>query len=62
MLQDLMIAIADYLYRLYHQLITTHELESDKSLSETMKKLRELAKNNAESEEFIQGIFLLLKF
>uniref|UniRef100_A0A915Q564 Protein bicaudal D n=1 Tax=Setaria digitata TaxID=48799 RepID=A0A915Q564_9BILA len=38
--QDLMIAVADFLYRLYHQLVSTHGLEADKNAVEIMKKLR----------------------
>ncbi|VDK18654.1 unnamed protein product [Anisakis simplex] len=52
--QDLMIAVADFLYRLYHQLVSTHGLEADKSAAEVMKKLRQFAKDNAESEESAQ--------
>lgn len=52
--QDLMIAVADFLYRLYHQLVSTHGLEADKNAAEIMKRLRQYAKDNAESEEFVQ--------
>lgn len=52
--QDLMIAVADFLYRLYHQLVSTHGLEADKNAAEIMKKLRQYANENAESEEYIQ--------
>ncbi|VDM36911.1 unnamed protein product [Toxocara canis] len=52
--QDLMIAVADFLYRLYHQLVSTHGLEADKNAAEVMKKLRQFAKDNAESEEIAQ--------
>lgn len=50
-----MIAVADFLYRLYHQLVSTHGLEADKNAAEAMKKLRQYAKENAESEEYAQG-------
>lgn len=50
-----MIAVADFLYRLYHQLVSTHGLEADKNASEAMKKLRQYAKENAETEEYVQG-------
>ncbi|VDK34257.1 unnamed protein product [Gongylonema pulchrum] len=53
--QDLMIAVADFLYRLYHQLVSTHGLETDKNAAEAMKKLRQYAKENAENEEYVQG-------
>uniref|UniRef100_A0A0M3IQ30 Dynactin domain-containing protein n=1 Tax=Ascaris lumbricoides TaxID=6252 RepID=A0A0M3IQ30_ASCLU len=52
--QDLMIAVADFLYRLYHQLVSTHGLGADKNAAEVMKKLRQFAKDNAESEEMAQ--------
>lgn len=52
--QDLMIAVADFLYRLYHQLVSTHGLDADKNAAEAMKKLRQYAKENAESEEYMQ--------
>ncbi|VDD96650.1 unnamed protein product [Enterobius vermicularis] len=52
--QDQMIAVADFLYRIYHQLVTTNGLETDKNASEVMKKLRQYAKDNAESEDFVQ--------
>lgn len=50
-----MIAFADFLYRLYRQLVSTHGLEADKNAIEIMKKLRQYANENAESEEYIQG-------
>lgn len=49
-----MIAVADFLYRLYHQLVSTHGLESNKNAAEIMKKLRQYANENAENEEYIQ--------
>lgn len=52
--KDLMIAVADFLYRLYHQLVSTHGLGADKNAAEVMKKLRQFAKDNAESEEMAQ--------
>ena len=55
-----MIAVADFLYRIYHQLVTTNGLETDKNASEVMKKLRQYAKDNAESEDFVQGFFKIL--
>ncbi|VDN01067.1 unnamed protein product [Thelazia callipaeda] len=51
---DLMIAVADFLYHLYHQLVSTHGLEADRNATEMMKQLRQYAKENAESEEYIQ--------
>uniref|UniRef100_A0A1I8EE59 Protein bicaudal D n=1 Tax=Wuchereria bancrofti TaxID=6293 RepID=A0A1I8EE59_WUCBA len=53
--QDLMIAVADFLYRLYHQLVSTHGLEADKSAAEIMKKLKQYANENAENEGVESG-------
>ncbi|VDN90302.1 unnamed protein product [Brugia pahangi] len=53
--QDLMIAVADFLYRLYHQLVSTHGLEADKNAAEIMKKLRQYANENAENEGVESG-------
>ncbi|VDO25636.1 unnamed protein product [Onchocerca flexuosa] len=53
--QDLMIAVADFLYRLYHQLVSTHGLEVDKNATEIMKKLRQYANENAENEGVESG-------
>uniref|UniRef100_A0A2K6W3J5 Protein bicaudal D n=1 Tax=Onchocerca volvulus TaxID=6282 RepID=A0A2K6W3J5_ONCVO len=53
--QDLMIAVADFLYRLYHQLVSTHGLEADKNATEIMKKLRQYANENAENEGVESG-------
>ncbi|KAM3726273.1 Protein bicaudal [Dirofilaria immitis] len=53
--QDLMIAVADFLYRLYYQLVSTHGLEADKNAIEIMKKLRQYANENAENEGVESG-------
>lgn len=46
--QDMMIAISDSLYQFYHQLAQSAGLPNDRQVVDLMKRLRQLAKDNAE--------------